>query len=189
MRQSRKPGTGEMPGSQSHSDERPDFRGFVADASRFLGNAWVALLRHPTQLERLRGEQDLMSCAIEELLRYAGVAQTVFRRASTTFNLGGATIDRGARVVLKLSSANRDPLQFTNPDVLDFSRRLSPQFALGAGPHSCAGGLLIRMLAAIATAEFVQNVARLDAGNPIQWQRGFGSQSPKCLSVFLRQQD
>jgi hypothetical protein len=59
---------------------------------------------------------------------------------------------------------------------------------LALGPHSCAGGSLIRMLAAIATAEFVHNVAALDVRRPIEWHGGSGFQSPKCLYVFLRQQ-
>ena len=165
----------------------PTFVALSQTLPRFLANAWLALLRHPLQLERLRSEPELMSCAIEELLRYTGLAQTVFRRASVTFNLAGVAIDRGARVVLRLSSANRDPQRFSNPDVLDFSRPLIPHFALGTGPHSCAGGLLIRMLSAIPTAEFVQNVAALDIRSPIEWIGGIGSPAPKCMYVFMRQ--
>ena len=153
---------------------------------QFLANAWLALLRHPMQLERLRSEPMLIPVAVEELMRYAGLAHTLYRRASTKLNLAGATIEQGARVVLKLSSANRDPLQFPNPDVLDFSRRDGPQLALGTGPHSCAGGSLIRILAGIATAEFVESVAALDTAGQIEWQGGSGFRSPKSLYVSIR---
>lgn len=165
----------------------PAFVALSQTLPRFLAKAWLALLHHPLQLERLRGQPELMFSAVEELLRYAGVAQTVFRRASTTFHLAGVTIARGARVALRLSSANWDPLPFPEPHALDFSRPLSPHFALGTGSHSCAGGLLMRTLSAIATAEFVQNVSALDTSTPIEWLGGFGSCTPKYLYVFMRQ--
>jgi hypothetical protein len=129
-----------------------------------------------------------MPVAIEELLRYAGLAHTLFRRASSVINLAGVTIARGDRVMLKLSTANRDPEQFENPDRLDLTRRNGAQLALGIGMHSCAGGLLIRTLAAIATACFVENVAERDRFVPIEWKGGTGFRSPKALYVFLRQE-
>ena len=164
----------------------PAFVALSQTLPQFLANAWLALLRHPLQLERLHSEPTLIPAAVEELMRYAGLAHTLYRRASTKLNLAGATIEQGARVVLKLSSANRDPLQFPNPDALDFSRLGGPQLALGTGPHSCAGGSLIRMLAGIATAEFVENVAALDTASPIEWQGGSGFRSPKRLYVSMR---
>ncbi|HEY7306418.1 MAG TPA: cytochrome P450 [Bryobacteraceae bacterium] len=154
----------------------------------FLGNAWLALLRHPRQLEHMREERALMPAAIEELFRYAGLAHTLFRRASSTINLAGVTIARGDRVMLKLSFANRDPAQFVNPECLDLSRRNGPQLSLGAGMHSCAGGSLIRTLAGIATTCFVENVAGLDPAFPIEWKGGTGFRSPKALHVFLRRE-
>lgn len=152
----------------------------------FLANAWLALLENPRQLERLREEPDLMPVAIEELLRYAGLAHTLFRRAWSTIELAGVTIARGDRVMLKLASANRDPTQFANPECLDLSRRNGPQLALGAGMHSCAGALLIKALAGIATAYFVENVVDLDHTFPIEWKGGTGFRSPKALHVVLR---
>ena len=166
----------------------PAFVALSQTAPRFLANAWLALLRHPRQLDRLRGEPDLMLSAVEELLRYAGLARMLFRRASTTLDLAGVKIAQGERVILQLSSANRDPAQFPEPDRLDFSRRLARQVALGAGPHSCAGGSLIRMMGGIATAAFVENVVAADTTSPIEWHGGSGFRSAKSLHVYLRQQ-
>ncbi len=164
----------------------PAFVALSQTLPRFLANAWLALLRHPRQLEQLRAEPDLMPSAMEELLRYAGLAHMLFRRASTTFDLAGVTVAQGVRVILKLSSANRDSAQFPEPDRLDLSRRLGPQVALGAGPHSCAGGSLIRMVGGIATAAFVENVFAADTTSPIEWQGGSGFRSAKSLYVYLR---
>jgi hypothetical protein len=167
----------------------PAFVALSQTLPSFLANAWLALLQNPLQLERLREEPDLMPVAIEELLRYAGLAHTLFRRASSTIEVAGVTIARGDRVMLKLASANRDPAQFTNPECLDLSRRNGPQLALGAGMHSCAGALLIKTLAGIATAYFVENVAELDQAFPIEWKGGTGFRSPKALHVVVRDVD
>jgi hypothetical protein len=167
----------------------PAFVAISQTLPSFLGNAWLALLRNPRQLELLRTEPDLMPVAVEELLRYAGLAHTLFRRASSTIDLGGITIARGDRVMLKLSSANRDRAQFEDPERLNISRRNGPQLALGTGMHSCAGGLLIRTLAGIATTCFVENVAGRDATVPIEWKGGTGFRSPRALHVLLKSAD
>ena len=46
-------------------------------------------------------------------------------------SLGDAAIVRGDRIVLKMESANRDPLKFDAPDRLDITRR--PAGNLGFG--------------------------------------------------------
>jgi hypothetical protein len=45
------------------------FLGTSQTLPAFLSNAWLALLRHPTEYARLRAEPYLMPRAIEELLR------------------------------------------------------------------------------------------------------------------------
>jgi cytochrome P450 len=152
----------------------------------FLANAWLALFRHPLELARLRAEPALMPKAVEELLRYAGLARSIFRRATASLNIGGVTITEGERVVLMLASANRDPAQFPEPNRLDISRRVAGQVALGAGPHSCVGALLIRMAAAVATHAFVQKVAAAEISGPIEWRGGSGFSSPASLYAQLQ---
>ena len=126
-----------------------------------------------------------MSSAVAELLRYAGLAHMLFRRCSTTINIAGVTIARGARVILMLSSANRDPDQFLDPDGLDIARWSRSQLALGAGPHSCAGASLIKMVVGIATAVWIEHFAAADTTTPIEWEGGSGFRFAKSLYVLL----
>jgi cytochrome P450 len=147
----------------------------------FLANAWLTLYRHPSELARLREDSALMPGAIQELLRYAGLARTVWRLATTDLDLSGIRIAEGERVVLMLASANRDPAQFPQPDRLDFTRGGAGQLALGAGSHSCVGGLLIRMAASLATDAFIHNFAAADMSVPIEWRGGSGFRSPAPL--------
>jgi cytochrome P450 len=102
----------------------------------FLANAWLALLQNPDQMDLLREEPG----AMEELLRYAGPSAAILRYPGP--------------VALMLADANRDPLQFPDPDRLDL-RRNPKHVAFGAGAHSCVGASLIRMTAAVAMRAFV----------------------------------
>lgn len=151
-----------------------------------LANAWLALLRHPAELARLCAEPALMPRAIEELLRFAGLARTLLRQAHASIDIGGVKIPQGARVMLMLCSANRDPAQFVASDQLDLARRSAGHVALGAGPHSCAGGALIRMAAAVGTAAFVRRFGGAVKTRVIEWNGGSGFRSPVSLWVQLR---
>ena len=63
----------------------------------FIGNAVVALLGHPEQLELLRGDPDRIPAAVEELLRYdAPVPHSTFRYAVEPVEIGGH-LDPGRR--------------------------------------------------------------------------------------------
>jgi cytochrome P450 len=152
----------------------------------FLANAWLALLRHPSELARLRSEPDLMPRAIEELLRYAGLTRKVSRHAIAPLILGNIPIAQGGRVILMLASANRDPEQFPIPDRLELTRRIPGHVAFGVGAHSCVGASLIRTMAAVATRVFVERFAEGQGNNTIEWHGGTGFRWAASLYVLLR---
>ena len=152
----------------------------------FLARAWLALLRHPSELSTLYARPDLMPEAIEELLRYAGLARRVTRIARAPLNLGGAHIAAGQKMRLKLSSANRDPEQFAEPNRLDLTRRGVQHLALGAGPHSCAGAPLIRMASKAATVAFVQEFRSAILCEPVEWRGGAAFRAPASVLVRFR---
>ena len=151
----------------------------------FLANAWLALLRHPSELARLRDDVELMPRAIEELLRYAGIAQKVSRYSAAELTLGTISAKQGGRVILMLASANRDPTQFPVPDRLDLTRRTAGHVAFGLGPHSCAAATLIRTMAAVATRAFVERFVEGNNNDRIQWQGGSGFRWASSLYVVL----
>jgi cytochrome P450 len=154
----------------------------------FLSNAWLALLRHPAELGRLRSDPDLMPQAIEELLRYAGLTRKISRRAMAAVTLGEISIKEGNRVILMLASANRDPDQFPNPDRLDLTRRVAGHVAFGTGVHACAGASLIRMAASVATSTFVERVSEAPPNDSIEWCGGSVFRWAASLHVILRPQ-
>jgi hypothetical protein len=151
-----------------------------------LTSAWLALFRHPDEFARLRDQPELMPRAIEELLRYAGIVHTVFRQAVATMDLAGVRILANERVVLKLGSANRDPVQFPEPHRLDVTRRPTSRIVLGAGPHSCLGAALVRFGANIATRALVEKFVLAEMSDAVEWHRDFMVCSPLSLNVLLR---
>jgi cytochrome P450 len=162
--------------------------GFVALSQTLpclLGNAWFALLQHPHQWSLLHQQPGLTEQAIDELLRYAGLARTLTRTATADINLNGSSIRRGERIILRLIAGNRDPERFSHPHQVDVARGDGGHFTLGAGPHSCVAAGLIRMVAATITRPLLQRFAAPTPARPVEWQGGSGFRSPRSLWVCL----
>ena len=116
-----------------------------------IGSGVLALLEHPDQLERLRGEPALIKPAVEELLRYtAPVFMSTERYAREDVTIHGVTIPRGEMAFGVIGSANRDETVFENPDALDITREPNRHLSFGQGIHFCLGAPLARMEAQIA---------------------------------------
>ncbi len=161
----------------------PVFVALSRTVACLLANGWLALFRHPAQLIRLHECPDRISTAIEEILRFAGLPQAVFRYALRSVELCGLPIAEGDRVMLRLSSANRDPTHFARPDNIDFGRREAAQLSLGFGVHSCTGAALIRMTAATATRRFVNRFWGAKICAPVEWRGGEGFRFAAALRV------
>jgi cytochrome P450 len=134
-----------------------------------IGNAVLALLRHPDQREALESDPTRMSHAIEELLRYDGpVERTLNRWAATDVELGGRSIRRGEGVIVILGSADRDPSRFSDPDTLDFAREDVKHLAFGRGSHYCLGAPLARLEAEVALTTLLRRLPSLRLAMPVE---------------------
>jgi cytochrome P450 len=119
--------------------------------ANLIGNGTQALLRHPDQLELLRGDPSLAESAVEEFLRFESpVFRGTIRIATEDIRLGDVDIPEQSFVHLLLSSANRDPDAFDDPDRLDITRTPNKHFAFGHGAHFCAGAPLSRVEGSVA---------------------------------------
>jgi pentalenic acid synthase len=106
-----------------------------------IGLGTLALLDHPGQQARLRADP---AAAVEELLRYVSIADTIPRVAIADIEIGGHTILAGEGVVLSTAAANRDEQAFPAPDELDLGRAARHHVAFGYGLHQCLGQNLAR---------------------------------------------
>jgi cytochrome P450 len=118
--------------------------------TNLIGNAIICLDTHPQSLEQLRAEPDLLPTAIEEVLRFRSPVQSMFRVTKAEVELNGQRIPPGSQVVAWIGSANRDPLQFPDPDRFDIRRTPNRHLAFGHGIHFCLGAPLARLEGLIA---------------------------------------
>jgi cytochrome P450 len=144
--------------------------------SDFLGNAVVALLTHPDQLELLRRDPERIPDAVEELLRFDGsVPVSSFRFATEDLEIGGVPIPQGSIVTVVLSAANHDPALVDDPDRLDLTRADTQHLAFGHGIHYCLGTALARMEATTALRRVLVRLPDLRLDVPVeelQWLPG-----------------
>jgi cytochrome P450 len=122
-----------------------------------IGNAVLALLRHPDELARLRQQPELVRSAVEEVLRWDPVVQFTARIATEDVDVDGRTIGAGQQVVVIIGAANRDPEQFPDePDRFDIGRQDNRHLTFSAGPHYCLGASLARIEAQTAIGTLVR---------------------------------
>jgi cytochrome P450 len=116
-----------------------------------IASGMLALLLNPAELDRLRANPALIGGAVEELLRYVSpVNHGTYRVTAEPVEIGGARIGAGEVVVVALSSADRDPFRYEDPERLDLGRDTSGHLAFGHGIHYCLGAPLARLEAQIA---------------------------------------
>jgi cytochrome P450 len=139
-----------------------------------IASGMLALLLNPGELGRLRADPSLRGAAVEELLRYTSpVNHATFRFATEPIEIGEARIGPGEPVLVALSSANRDPSRFADPDLLDLGRDSSGQLAFGHGIHYCLGAPLARLEAEIAFGALLERFGSMTLAVPpetLRWR-------------------
>jgi oxidation protein CepF len=114
--------------------------------SGMIGLGVLALLRHPEQIAALRGDDQSVDRAVDELIRYLTVPYAPTpRTARQDVTIAGQVIKEGETVTCSLPMANRDPALLMDPDRLDVTRAPVPHVAFGHGIHHCLGAALARL--------------------------------------------
>jgi len=119
-------------------------------STMMLGNTMACLVAEPDKLARVRDDRSLVPSAIEEALRLLPPAATLSRVATREVEVAGVTIPPNQMILPWVSAANRDPLQFENPDEFLPDRSPNDHIVFGHGVHYCLGTRLARMEGAIA---------------------------------------
>jgi cytochrome P450 len=112
--------------------------------TNLIGNGLLALLDHPSELQRLRDDRSLMKTAVEELLRWDAPVQIDGRVVFEDVDVHGTAVAAGEQMVTLLGAANRDPRMFDEPDRFDVGRVGPAPMSFGAGIHFCLGAALAR---------------------------------------------
>jgi NAD(P)H-flavin reductase len=125
-------------------------------------NAIKLLLEHPNDWRDICENPGLISPAVEECLRHSGSIGSWRRRATRDVEIEGVRIPAGARLLLVVSSANRDPRQFSDPDLFDIRRDNTVEhLTFGFGAHQCLGKNIGRMEMQIIIGELTRRLPHM----------------------------
>jgi cytochrome P450 len=129
-----------------------------------ISNGVLAFAQHSDQFDLLRRDPDAhIVNAVEEVLRYDSPLKSIQRVATQDVDMGdGQRVSKDDRVRWVISSANRDPAVFEDPDGLDISRNPNPHVSFGSGVHHCLGATLARLEGQEAFAELARRYERFE---------------------------
>ena len=126
-----------------------------------LGNAALALLRHPAEMAKLRSRPELARNAIEEVLRYDPPVISTLRIAPEERSIGGVTVAPGQTIDFVILGAGHDPEVHPDAERFDIERADTTHSAFGGGAHYCLGAPLARAEAQVAIPLLLARFPRL----------------------------
>jgi cytochrome P450 len=149
-----------------------------------LGNSFHTLLRHPSAVTLLRQGSSSVRSAVEEVLRYQGPVQGISRMVATPLRVSDQTLEPGQTIIILVASANRDPVQFRDPDRFDIERKDNVHLTFGAGAHTCLGNYLARLEAKIAITIMLRRYQDIELKDTEpMWTETLLARGPKRLNV------
>lgn len=145
---------------------------------------WHLAINQDNQ-QRLRVDASLWPSAIEELLR-AFAPVTMAREVTADTEFHGCPMKAGDPLLLPFPAANRDPMAFSDPDIVDFSRQDNRHFAFGVGIHRCLGSNLARLELTVALQRFLDRIPTFTLADPaaVTWSGG-QVRGPRILPIVF----
>jgi cytochrome P450 len=109
-------------------------------------NGTLSFIQHPDQWALYKKDPvGQAKWATEECLRYDAPVKSIQRLASQDIEMRDKVMEKNDRIRWFISSANRDPNVFADPDKFDITRQPNPHVAFGNGVHHCLGATLARV--------------------------------------------
>jgi len=123
----------------------------------------LALNENPDQYAKLRGNHDLISSMVPEIIRWQTPLAHMRRTAVEDAELGGKTIKKGEKVVMWYVSGNRDDEVIENADSFIIDRaRPRQHLSFGFGIHRCVGNRLGEMQLRIVWEEVLKRFDKIE---------------------------
>jgi cytochrome P450 len=148
-----------------------------------IGSSLWHLATHPDDQRRLRDDPDLISSAVEEVLRFYSPV-TMAREVVADATVAGCPMRAGDKVLLAFPAANRDPQLFDEPDTFRIDRGHNRHVAFGKGIHRCLGSNLARMELRVALEAWLRRIPTFELVQPsdVSWTAG-QVRGPRCVPV------
>ncbi|MCX6430984.1 MAG: cytochrome P450 [Actinobacteria bacterium] len=113
--------------------------------THLLGNGFLALLSNGSLWNSIQGKPEVIAGVVDEMARFDGSVPRSWRIAREDVVINEVSIPAGSLVLPMLTSANRDPEVFEDPDRFDIYRDSRRHIAFGKGVHVCLGAPLARV--------------------------------------------
>ena len=130
------------------------------------GELFYQLGRNPDQWDLIRRDPALIPGAVNEAVRLGTPVRSFSRTLTRRFEIGGAMLPEGARVMVLYASANRDERQFPDPDRFEPARAGGLHVGFGHGIHQCVGMHLARLEMESLLKAMIGRVAAITVGKP-----------------------
>jgi len=162
------------------------------DTTRYTMTAGMkALVERPEVLVELRdavvaGDGDVVTSAVEEILRWGTVTMHFRRTATRDVELHGRSIKAGDKVLIWFVAADFDETVFDDPYTFDLHRHPNPQVAFGLmSPHLCLGAQLARLEVKVLFEELLPRLGAVELAGPIDRLRSNFIAGIKRLPVVV----
>jgi cytochrome P450 len=131
-----------------------------------IGHLVLAFASYPGEWDRIRARPDLAKRAFDESLRWDSTVQTFFRTTTRDLEIEGVAVEEGAKVLLFLAAANRDPRKWDHPDDFRVERIASGHVGFGFGIHQCLGQMVARLEAELVLNALLKRVKAIRLAEP-----------------------
>jgi cytochrome P450 len=151
-------------------------------------NGVLSFIQHPDQWALLKEDPaGRAKWATEECLRYDAPVKSIQRLAAQDIEVRGKVMEKNDRIRWFISSANRDPEKFANPNTFDITRQPNPHVAFGNGVHHCLGATLARVEGQEVFKALAERFPGLQtASDRLEYQPSITFRSLKSLPVTLQ---
>ncbi len=140
--------------------------------TQYLGSLLYRLLeKREEHWEQLLTQPSLVPLTIEEGLRYDPPVIWLMRTAEKPMTLQGVDIPVGSRLLVGLSSANRDELVWSDPETFVLNRSgAGRHVSFGYGAHFCLGADLARKQSSIFLRILLERMPTLRLAEGFKYQ-------------------
>ncbi|TMA31916.1 MAG: cytochrome P450 [Deltaproteobacteria bacterium] len=133
-----------------------------------ISGGLIAFCEHRGEWEKLRGRPELLSDAVEEILRWVTPITHCTRTATEDSEVRGVKIRAGEQLALFYASANRDEDVFVDPFAFRVDRRPNRHLAFGIGEHTCIGAHVARVELETMFRHLLARLESFEVSGPVE---------------------
>lgn len=156
--------------------------------TRALTEMFHQLARHPQWWQRAVDDPESRTAIIEESVRFAAPAVSLWRKVTVDTRLGGVDIPARSKILVSFASSTRDEAVVNRGDVFDPERsELRKHLAWGRGIHACLGQSLARAELRIALDVLTSRLTSIEIqpGQSATYERNFMARGIATLPLRL----